>query len=72
MKGMRLAREWAHYRYGVFDEGGQIDDNRHPAAYNVFQTTDGSAVPRINSCSDKQTPIGSWNRYTGLSFLLYL
>ena len=57
-----MAREWAHYRYGVFDEGGMPDDLRHPSGYAMFQTDNAETVVHPNTCSDKQTPLGKWSR----------
>ena len=57
-----MAREWAHYRYGVFDEGGMPDDPRHPSGYAMFQTDNAETVVHPNTCSDKQTPVGKWSR----------
>ena len=51
--GRRLAREWAHYRYGVFDEGGIDNDQRHPSHYETYQTGQTIPVDRANICSIK-------------------
>ncbi|XP_077496429.1 calcium-activated chloride channel regulator 1-like [Amblyomma americanum] len=40
-----FVHEWAHYRYGVFDEYGSQDDDTYPLTYCV----DGKV--RLNSCS---------------------
>lgn len=58
-----MAREWAHYRYGVFDEGGVRGDLRHPSAYTVFQTESSDMITRANTCSDNRTPNGQWTGY---------
>ncbi|XP_050030771.1 calcium-activated chloride channel regulator 1-like isoform X2 [Dermacentor andersoni] len=42
-----FVHEWAHYRYGVFDEYGSQDDNQYPLTY-----CEGRAV-KLNSCSEK-------------------
>ncbi|XP_077497497.1 calcium-activated chloride channel regulator family member 3-like [Amblyomma americanum] len=28
-----FVHEWAHFRYGVFDEYGSLNDSRHPFTY---------------------------------------
>ena len=48
-----MAKEWAHYRYGVFDEGGIPYDIRHPSGFSVYQT-DGSIIAQPNTCSNSQ------------------
>ena len=70
--GMRMAREWAHYRYGVFDEGGMPDDQRHPSGYLMFQTESSEKILRPNTCSDLITPSGSWNKYKQLLIIFVL
>ncbi|XP_046463206.1 calcium-activated chloride channel regulator 4A-like [Daphnia pulex] len=60
-KGTRMAREWAHYRYGVFDEGGMPSDQRHPSGYLTYQTESSDKILRPNTCSDLKTPAGSWS-----------
>ncbi|XP_070378104.1 calcium-activated chloride channel regulator 4A-like [Dermacentor albipictus] len=42
-----FVHEWAHYRYGVFDEYGSLDDNQYPLIY-----CEGKDV-KLNSCSEK-------------------
>ncbi|XP_057365303.1 calcium-activated chloride channel regulator 1-like isoform X2 [Daphnia carinata] len=61
MKARIMAREWAHYRYGVFDEGGIPDDERHPSGYMMFQTENSDKVMRANTCTGGKTPRGEWN-----------
>lgn len=63
-----MAREWAHYRYGVYDEGGIPDDPRHPSGYLTFQTDSSELIARANTCSDKQQPRGNWIRCDCLQF----
>ncbi|KAK4030097.1 hypothetical protein OUZ56_023054 [Daphnia magna] len=60
-KARIMAREWAHYRYGVFDEGGMPDDERHPSGYMMFQTESSDKVVRANTCSGGKTLRGEWN-----------
>ncbi|KAI9559851.1 hypothetical protein GHT06_013858 [Daphnia sinensis] len=60
-KARIMAREWAHYRYGVFDEGGMPDDERHPSGYMMFQTESPDKVMRANTCSGGKTLRGEWN-----------
>ncbi|CAN7976458.1 unnamed protein product, partial [Ixodes persulcatus] len=43
----QLVHEWAHYRYGVFDEYGTPGDNRYPSLYCEF------GMVRANACSDR-------------------
>ncbi|XP_070396061.1 calcium-activated chloride channel regulator 1-like isoform X2 [Dermacentor albipictus] len=52
-----FVHEWAHYRYGVFDEHGNRDDDRNPLTY-----CDKDKV-KLNSCSERirftaRTPTG--------------
>jgi hypothetical protein len=61
--GIRMAREWAHYRYGVFDEGGMPSDQSHPSGYLTYQTESSDKIMRPNTCSVLKTPSGSWSRY---------
>ncbi|CAN8001633.1 unnamed protein product, partial [Ixodes hexagonus] len=42
-----LVHEWAHYRYGIFDEYGTTDDHWYPSLY----CENGSV--RANTCSDR-------------------
>nr|XP_037271368.1 calcium-activated chloride channel regulator 2-like isoform X2 [Rhipicephalus microplus] len=42
-----FVHEWAHYRYGVFDEYGSRDDDEHPLTY-----CHGDKV-KLNSCSER-------------------
>ncbi|XP_057365444.2 calcium-activated chloride channel regulator 1-like [Daphnia carinata] len=60
-KARIMAREWAHYRYGVFDEGGIPDDERHPSGYMMFQTENSDKIMRANTCTGDKTPRGEWN-----------
>ncbi|XP_029826354.3 calcium-activated chloride channel regulator family member 3 [Ixodes scapularis] len=41
----QLVHEWAHYRYGVFDEYGAAGDYRYPSLYCEF------GMVRANACS---------------------
>lgn len=41
--------EWAHYRYGVFDEYGSRDNDKYPMTY----CEEGQLKVRLNSCSPK-------------------
>jgi len=61
--GRRLAREWAHYRYGVFDEGGVPGDLMHPSGYMTFEVEKTAKVVRPNVCSHKLVVNGEWNKY---------
>jgi hypothetical protein len=65
-----MAREWAHYRYGVFDEGGMPSDQRHPSGYLTYQTESPDKILRPNTCSDLKTPSGSWSRYIHAIFVI--
>uniref|UniRef100_A0A1B6L3U4 Calcium-activated chloride channel N-terminal domain-containing protein n=1 Tax=Graphocephala atropunctata TaxID=36148 RepID=A0A1B6L3U4_9HEMI len=47
--GRMLLREWAKYRYGVFDEVGYSGDGVYPSCYHGDLTQD----IQINGCSDK-------------------
>ncbi len=60
-EGMKMAREWARYRYGVFDEGGLPHDERHPAAYMSYATGRSEKIVKINACSNNVNPNGNWN-----------
>nr|XP_037272949.1 calcium-activated chloride channel regulator 1-like [Rhipicephalus microplus] len=42
-----FVHEWAHYRYGVFDEHGWLDDEKYPRTY----CEDGKV--KLNACSTK-------------------
>ncbi|XP_054924728.2 calcium-activated chloride channel regulator 1-like [Dermacentor andersoni] len=42
-----MVHEWAHYRYGVFDEHGNADDKRYPLTY-----CDRGKV-KLNACSSR-------------------
>ncbi|XP_077495939.1 calcium-activated chloride channel regulator 3A-1-like [Amblyomma americanum] len=44
-----FVHQWAHFRYGVFDEFGSPDDNRYPWTY----CQDGKV--KLNACSEKIT-----------------
>lgn len=44
-----MVHEWAHYRYGVFDEYGSADDDKYPLTY-----CDGGKV-KLNACSSRIT-----------------
>ncbi|XP_014279216.1 calcium-activated chloride channel regulator 1 [Halyomorpha halys] len=47
--GRVLVREWAKYRYGVFDEVGYVDDSVYPTCYHSDLKDD----YQVNGCSDK-------------------
>ncbi|XP_039277350.1 calcium-activated chloride channel regulator 1 isoform X2 [Nilaparvata lugens] len=47
--GRMLAREWAKYRYGVFDEVGYAGDLVYPSCYYSDLTED----IQVNGCSDR-------------------
>ncbi|BES87543.1 Ca-activated cl channel protein [Nesidiocoris tenuis] len=47
--GKSIAREWAKYRYGIFDEVGFLDDPIYPSCY----FSDLSEDIQVNGCSDK-------------------
>ncbi|XP_050535825.1 calcium-activated chloride channel regulator 1-like [Daktulosphaira vitifoliae] len=47
--GKDIAKQWAKYRYGVFDEVGYAGDSVYPACY-FSETSEGV---EINGCSDK-------------------
>lgn len=49
LTGKSLAREWAKYRYGVFDEIGYFDDPVYPSCYYSDLTEE----IQVNGCSDK-------------------
>lgn len=57
--GKELIKQWAKYRYGVFDEIGYAGDAVYPACYASDTTSHGDA----NGCSDK--PIGRAKYVTG-------
>lgn len=42
-----FVHEWAHYRYGVFDEHGSRDDDKHPVTYCEDRKV------KLNACSTK-------------------
>ncbi|KAH6922210.1 hypothetical protein HPB50_010873 [Hyalomma asiaticum] len=44
-----FVHEWAHYRYGVFDEYGSRDDDKYPMTY----CEKGQRTVKLNSCSPK-------------------
>ncbi|KAK8782515.1 hypothetical protein V5799_016143 [Amblyomma americanum] len=46
-KAYVFVHEWAHYRYGVFDEYGSQDDDKYPLTY----CHDGKV--KLNSCSER-------------------
>lgn len=51
-----FVHEWAHYRYGVFDEYGRLGDSKYPLTYCENKTdTKGNVVRmvKLNSCSTK-------------------
>ncbi|KAH8031909.1 hypothetical protein HPB51_022107 [Rhipicephalus microplus] len=54
-----FVHEWAHFRYGVFDEYGRRDDDKYPLTY-----CDGKEV-KLNACSKRlryipKLPSGKW------------
>lgn len=49
--------EWAHYRYGVFDEYGTAGDPEHPLFYRPQYTRD--IVP--NLCTNEQPIYTLWD-----------
>lgn len=49
-KAKTLVKEWAKYRYGVFDESGFIGDELYPACYTI----PGSDLIEVTDCSDKE------------------
>ena len=44
-----MVREWAKFRYGVFDEVGYAGDPVYPQCYR----SDLSEKMQVNGCSDK-------------------
>ncbi|KAL1420436.1 hypothetical protein MTO96_024260 [Rhipicephalus appendiculatus] len=42
-----MVHEWAHYRYGVFDEYGSADDSRYPLTYCHHGKV------KLNACSNR-------------------
>lgn len=55
-KGVAIAHEWVHYRYGVFDEIGINGDPLYPNGYQITQT-ESSILP--TSCTN--VPLkGNW------------
>lgn len=44
-----MVHEWAHYRYGVFDEYGSVDDSRYPLTYCH------AGKVKLNACSSRIT-----------------
>ncbi|GBM88246.1 Calcium-activated chloride channel regulator 2 [Araneus ventricosus] len=44
-----FVKEWAKYRYGVFDESGFAGDALYPACYTIL----GSNSTRVTDCADK-------------------
>ncbi|XP_055931309.1 calcium-activated chloride channel regulator 1-like [Argiope bruennichi] len=44
-----FVKEWAKYRYGVFDENGFTGDTLYPACYTI----PGSNTTKVNDCADK-------------------
>ncbi|GFY73238.1 calcium-activated chloride channel regulator 2 [Trichonephila inaurata madagascariensis] len=49
-KAKSLVKEWAKYRYGVFDESGFVGDELYPACYTI----PGSDLIEVTDCSDKE------------------
>lgn len=48
--GKVFVHEWAHHRYGIFDEYGRADDGNHP----LFYRRQGSSKIYPNICSNVQ------------------
>ncbi|XP_077494293.1 calcium-activated chloride channel regulator 3A-1-like [Amblyomma americanum] len=42
-----FVHEWAHFRYGVFDDYGSLNDSRHPLTFCYNNTV------RLNACSSR-------------------
>ncbi|XP_035223921.1 calcium-activated chloride channel regulator 2-like isoform X2 [Stegodyphus dumicola] len=49
-KAKALVREWAHYRYGVFDENGYPGDELFPSCYKI----PGSDITHVTSCTNEK------------------
>ncbi|CAG2174814.1 unnamed protein product, partial [Oppiella nova] len=49
----QLIHEWAHYRYGVFNEFGFKSDPLYPAYYSIAGNPNTSEI-LINSCADRE------------------
>ncbi|KFM72670.1 Calcium-activated chloride channel regulator 2, partial [Stegodyphus mimosarum] len=49
-KAKALVREWAHYRYGIFDENGYPDDELFPTCYKI----PGSDIIHVTSCTNEK------------------
>lgn len=47
--GKELTKQWAKYRYGVFDEVGYAGDAVYPSCY----ASETSTSAEVNGCSDK-------------------
>lgn len=50
--GKELTKQWAKYRYGVFDEFGYAQDAVYPTCY-VPETAETASQRDVNGCSDK-------------------
>ncbi|XP_075750752.1 uncharacterized protein LOC142817587 [Rhipicephalus microplus] len=50
-----FVHEWAHYRYGVFDEHGWRDDEKYPLTYCEEDPVTGLRELKLNACSSKFT-----------------
>lgn len=46
-----FVHEWAHYRYGIFDEYGQVDDSQYPLFVPAPNTPNSPPLPNV--CTDK-------------------
>ncbi|GFS82307.1 calcium-activated chloride channel regulator 2 [Nephila pilipes] len=49
-KAKTLVKEWAKYRYGVFDESGFVGDELYPECYTI----PGTDLIEVTDCSDKE------------------
>ena len=49
--GKVLIHEWAHYRYGVFEEYGYPDDTQFPYSY-----INANGERRLTGCNDTEIP----------------
>ncbi|KAK7070877.1 hypothetical protein SK128_014953 [Halocaridina rubra] len=60
-RGKVLAKEWAHLRWGVFEEIGYPDDLNLPLFYLEQEIVNNTVkkVLKPNTCTDK-IPLGSW------------
>jgi hypothetical protein len=65
MKGVAIAHEWFHYRYGVFDEIGVNGDPLYPNGYQITQP-EAEILP--TSCTNEPLK-GEWmGRYVSILF----